>query len=92
MIEVIGLFGGVCYLIAFIEVASGKWKGKSFWYEAFNLLGSLALGYYAIRKQAYMNIVLNVVWGVVALYTIRHIVQRHRTRKTIRKKYHGRKK
>lgn len=84
--EYIGVVGGTLYLIAFTEAAVGRWNGKSFWYEANNLLGSIFLGYYAVKKEAYMNIVLNLVWGVVALYAIRHMIHRHRTRKTTRHK------
>lgn len=80
-IELVGLVGGLLYLAAFFEVSLGKWNGQSFWYEAFNLSGAVLLGVYAVQKQAYMNIVLNIVWGVVALYGIRHIALRHQQRK-----------
>ena len=60
-IEIVGIIGGGLFLVAFFEVASGKWNGKSFWYEAFNLIGALLLFYYAIEKHAYTNIVLNII-------------------------------
>jgi hypothetical protein len=80
MTEVIGLIGALFYLLAFLEVARGKWDGKSFWFEINNLIGSLFLGVYAIQKHAYMSIALNAVWAVVALYAIHHIVVRHHRR------------
>jgi hypothetical protein len=80
-IEVIGIIGGLCFLIAFLETAIGRWNGHSFYYEAFNLAGAVLLGYYAFSKDAYTNIVLNLVWGVVALYSLNNIIVRHQQRK-----------
>jgi len=81
-LEIIGVLGGLFYLVGFIEIASGYWDGKSFWYEITNIVGSLLLGYYAIAKHAYINIVLNLIWGIAALYALRHIIQRHKIRKS----------
>lgn len=80
-IEWVGIIGGAAYLLAFIETALGRWDGKSFWYETLNLIGSVMLGIYAIEKQAYTNIALNMIWGVMALYAIRHIVHRRKHRR-----------
>ena len=80
-LEVIGLIGALAFLVGFMEVSLGKWDGQSRRFEALNLLGTLFLGYYSIQKHAYVNIVLNVVWGTVALYAIFHVVQRHKVRK-----------
>ncbi len=81
LLEVIGVIGGMCFLLAFMEAALGRWNGRSFWYEFFNLIGSVLLGWYSIQKHAYTNIVLNLVWGVVALYAIRHMIHRRQARK-----------
>lgn len=78
--EAIGVIGGILCLIAFVEVSLGRWDGRSFRYELYNLLAGLFLGYYAIQKEAYTNIVLNLVWGSVALYAISHIITRHKIR------------
>ena len=48
MTELIGAIGGGFFLLAFFEAASGKWNGKSFWYEFYNLVGAAFLGIYAI--------------------------------------------
>ena len=84
--ELIGILGGIFFLIAFTEAAAGRWNGKSFYYELFNLLGAVFLLYYAFSKDAYTNIVLNLIWGVVALYGINNIIERHKVRKVNRKK------
>lgn len=81
MTELIGVAGGFLFLLGFIEVSIGKWDGTSFRYEICNLFGALFLGYYGYQKQAYTNIVLNIVWGTIALYAIYHSVNRHKIRK-----------
>lgn len=84
--ELVGILGGMMFLIGFVLVSSGRWNGRSFWYEIANFLGSILLLYYSIQKLAYTNIVLNLVWGIVAMYTIYHIVDRHQKRKKVIKK------
>ena len=81
-LELVGIIGGLAFLVGFLEVSIGRWDGQSRRYEALNLLGAVFLGYYSFQKHAYTNIVLNMVWGTVALYTIFHAVQRHRVRKS----------
>lgn len=84
--EIVGILGGIFFLIAFFEAATGRWNGRSFFYEFFNLLGAIFLLYYAFSKDAYTNIVLNLIWGVVALYGINNIVERQQIRKSNKKK------
>ncbi len=85
IVEILGVVGGVFYLIAFVEVSTGEWNGRSYRYEIFNLIGGILLLYYSIAKHAYTNIVLNIIWIVVALYVIRAIVKRHKKRRVIKK-------
>lgn len=86
LVEILGVVGGAFYLIAFIEVSTGEWNGRSYRYEIFNLIGGILLLYYSIAKHAYTNIVLNIIWIVVALYVLRAIVKRHKKRRVIKKK------
>lgn len=65
-IDYIGVIGGLFYLFAFWRISIGKWTGKSFWYEMDNLIGAVLMSFYAFSKEAYIGIVLNIVWGVVA--------------------------
>jgi hypothetical protein len=83
--EIIGILGGLLFLLGFVQVSTNRWNGRSFWYEACNLLGAALLGYYSFAKSAYTNIVLNIVWGTVALYSIQHIFKRHAVRKQNKK-------
>ncbi len=84
-VEAIGIVGGIFYLIAFVEVSTGQWNGRSYRYEIFNLIGGILLLYYSMAKHAYTNIVLNIIWIVVALYVIRTIVRRHKKRRVVKK-------
>ncbi len=84
-VEIVGIIGGLFYLVAFVEVSTGNWNGKSYRYEYFNLIGAILLLYYSIQKDAYTNMVLNIIWIVVALYVIRHIVKRHKKRRITKK-------
>lgn len=81
VIELIGLLGALAFLIGFVEVSLGKWSGQSYRFEILNLFGAILLGYYAYQKHAYMNIVLNIVWGTAALYAVLHVIDRHKIRK-----------
>lgn len=85
-LELIGLIGALAFLLGFFEVSVGKWDGRSRRFEALNLFGAILMGYYTLQKHAYMNIVLNVVWGVVALYAIFHVAKRHKVRKAVKAK------
>jgi len=85
-IEFVGICGGLLFVFAFVQVASNKWNGKSFWYEACNFTAAVLLGYYAVQKHAYTNIVLNLIWGTVALYAVLHSVKRRKVRKSLKNK------
>lgn len=78
IIEIIGIAGGLFILIAFFYASTGRWNGKTFWYEFNNFVGSLLLFFYTYQKDAYTNIVLNLLWAVVACYALMKMVTRRR--------------
>lgn len=75
-IDVIGLIGGLLILFAFYRTSIGKWTGKSFWYEMDNLLGAACMSAYAFSKTAYISIILNIIWGIVAFRGIQPYAER----------------
>lgn len=85
-LEAIGVLGGVFLMSAFVQVALNKWNGRSFWYEAFNFIGSILLVYYTVEKRAYTNVVLNLIAGTIALYFGYQILIRKKIRKKKKKK------
>ena len=79
-IDYIGLLGGVLLLFAFWRTSTGRWKVTSVWYELDNLLASVLLIFYAWQKHAYVNILLNVVWGIVAFRGLSSYAERRMLR------------
>lgn len=81
IIDCIGILGMLLVLFSFYRTSIGKWTGKSMWYELDNLFGALLMGVYAFSKGAYVNIVLNIVWGAVALRGVTTLAERRMSRK-----------
>lgn len=65
-IDYAGLLGGVVLLFAFWRTSTGTWKTTSAWYEFDNFIAAILLIFYTWQKHAYVNILLNIVWGIVA--------------------------
>lgn len=90
-IDLVGVLGGCLFLFAFYRTSIGKWTGKSFWYEMDNLLGAVCMSLYAFSKTAYISIVLNIIWGVVAFKGIQPYAERRlgremrKTRRNLKK-------
>ena len=81
IIDCIGILGMLLVLFSFYRTSIGKWTGKSMWYELDNLFGAMLMGVYAFSKGAYVNIVLNIVWGAVALRGVTTLAERRMSRK-----------
>lgn len=81
MFEVIGAIGASLLLFSFYRTSIGKWSGKSLWFELDNLVAAICMTTYAISKQAYISIILNIVWAIVAIRGISSIAERRRTKK-----------
>lgn len=61
-----GIIGAILVLIGFYRVSIGQWTGKSLWYEIDNLAGALLVTIYQLHYHAYVSMVVNVIWGIVA--------------------------
>jgi lipid-A-disaccharide synthase-like uncharacterized protein len=72
----LGIIGGLLILFGFYRTSIGQWTGKSFWFELDNFVGSILLVIYTVHKAAYVNIVMNAIWGIVALRGLTSISQR----------------
>ncbi len=78
LIDVIGGAGASLILLGFYRTSIGKWTNKSFWYELDNMTGALLLIIYNLNRRAYVSLVLDVVWVLVALRGITSIAERRR--------------
>lgn len=76
-IDVVGAVGAMLILLGFYRTSVGKWTNKSFWYELDNLVGAGLLIIYNLNRQAYVSLVLDIVWVMVALRGITSIAERH---------------
>jgi hypothetical protein len=71
-----GIAGASCILFGFYRTSIGKWTGKSFLYELDNLFGAILLIIYQLSIGAYVTLLLNVIWAVVAFVGVTSIAQR----------------
>lgn len=67
MYTILGLVGALLILFGFYRISIGKWTGTSFWYELDNMAGALMVASYQIHYRAYISVVVNIIWAVVAL-------------------------
>lgn len=74
----IGTLGAVCLLFGFYRISIGKWKNKSFLYELDNLMGAVFLIIYQLHLRAYISVVLNLIWTLVAFKGIVSFAERYR--------------
>jgi hypothetical protein len=68
--NVLGIAGAGMLLFGFYRINSGMWTNKSFWYELDNLVGAVLIIIYQVHYHAFVTVVLNAVWAVVALWGI----------------------
>ncbi len=76
--DLLGIIGCLLILFAFYRTSIGRWTGRSLWYELDNFLGAFCLIVYSYDKRAFVNIVLNAVWLLVALRGLSSIAERRR--------------
>jgi hypothetical protein len=62
----IGIIGAILVLFGFYRTSIGKWTGKSFWYEMDNLIGAVLVTIYQLHYHAYVTMVVNIIWAIVA--------------------------
>ncbi|MBA3757520.1 hypothetical protein H0X09_01510 [Candidatus Saccharibacteria bacterium] len=78
MYTAIGIAGSLLILLGFYRTSVGKWTGKSFWYELDNFVGALLVMVYQFHYKAYVTMVVNIIWAVVALRGLSSYAERRR--------------
>ena len=86
LIDWIGVAGGVTLLFAFWRTSIGKWTGKSIWYELDNLIAAVCLIVYSVNKGAYVSVVVNSVWAIVAVRGVSSWADRRTQRRRVQQK------
>lgn len=75
-IDFVGVIGAMTLLFGVWRTTSGKWKGTGLHYELDNLIGAILMSIYAYGKGAYVSIVLNVIWAIVAFRGVSSYAER----------------
>ncbi len=82
--NVLGVIGALMLLFGFFRVNSGKWSNKSFAYELDNVVGAILIIIYQIRYHAFVTVVVNAIWAIIALIGLSVFfrrVQHHRRKR-----------
>jgi hypothetical protein len=66
MYTLVGIVGALLILFGFYRISIGKWTGTSLWYELDNLIGALLVMVYQYHYRAYVTMVVNIIWAIVA--------------------------
>lgn len=79
--NIIGAAGSLLILLGFYRTSIGRWSGKSMLYELDNLLGATLIVIYQMHFHAYMTVILNVIWVVVAFRGVTSIIERRKPKR-----------
>ena len=80
----IGIIGALLILFGFYRTSIGRWTGRSFWYELDNFVGAILVMIYQFHYKAYVTMVVNIIWAIVALRGLSSYRERQRnSRKTV---------
>ena len=75
--HLIGVAGAVLILFGFYRTSIGKWSDRSLLYELDNLIGATLMAVHELLIEAYIPMVLSVVWAIVAVRGITSFADRH---------------
>jgi hypothetical protein len=77
-IEVIGWFGAVLVLGAYILVSMGRLSGESATFQWMNAVGAAAFVLNTAWHGAIPSMVLNVIWSLIGFFALYRIWRRRR--------------
>ncbi|GAC1392413.1 MAG: hypothetical protein NVSMB46_08250 [Candidatus Saccharimonadales bacterium] len=75
--NVVGVIGAILILFGFYRTSIGRWTSKNFWYELDNLLGAVLLIIYQMHFRAYISVIVNTIWAIVAFRGITSFAERY---------------
>lgn len=75
--NIIGTLGALLVLLGFYRNSIGQWKNKSFWYELDNTVGAILLIIYQMHLRAYISVVVNIIWAIVAFRGLTSFAERY---------------
>ncbi len=75
---IVGIIGLVLLLVAFVFEEFTSLAQDSMFFNLLNIVGSIGLGYYALILGSIPFIILEVVWGAVALWKLVLILEKRK--------------
>jgi hypothetical protein len=76
--NIAGTVGAFLILLGFYRTSIGRWKNKSFWYELDNTVGAILLIIYQLHLDAYISVIVNTIWAIVAFRGLTSFAERYR--------------
>ena len=65
--QILGWVGTFAYLLAYFLLSINKINARQFFYQILNVVGAVGLTTHAIYYADLPNVVVNLVWGIIAL-------------------------
>ena len=65
--QILGWTGTFAYLLAYFLLSINKLNARQFTYHFLNIIGAIGLTSNAIHYVDLPNVVVNTVWGIIAL-------------------------
>jgi hypothetical protein len=65
--QILGWMGTFAYLLAYLLLSINKINARQFIYHFLNIIGAIGLTSNAIYYADLPNVVVNTVWGIIAL-------------------------
>jgi lipid-A-disaccharide synthase-like uncharacterized protein len=76
--ELIGWVGAFLFIIAYLLLATGQLSSEKSTYHIMNALGGFCLVVNAMNLSDLPTIVVNAVWGLIALFALFRILKKER--------------
>lgn len=76
LVDVLGWLGAAMLLVAYALVSAGKVQGDSTPYQLLNAVGSIFLMLNTAYYGAYPSTFVNLVWLVIAAYTLKKVMSK----------------
>lgn len=72
----LGWIGTVAYLIAYLLLSIKKLRSDTVLYHLLNAIGAAGLIIHAVNLNDYPNLIVNGVWGAIAIFAIALVVRK----------------
>ncbi|WP_417443789.1 CBU_0592 family membrane protein [Joostella sp.] len=74
--NVVGWIGALFFIIAYFLLSINKLSAKNKTYHFLNIIGAICLVINGIYLSDFPNVVVNLIWGIIAIYAIIKLLSR----------------